>query len=71
MKVIIIEAVPGWAASYIANNEPGDLMDDDIKLVDNFIQKLRKKEIYITCPADTIEYWASHPAFGLPCMVDD
>ena len=36
-----IEKIPTWALCYIINGDPTGLSDEDIKMVDGFMQKWR------------------------------
>lgn len=68
----IIESIPDWAASYLVNDDPSSLEEEDIKLVDDFCDKLFQQGYRLVCPTeDDQSYFTWHPAFGLACNVSD
>lgn len=62
------EAVPTWALNYIVNGDATNLDEDEIDMIDGWLQKAR---IEIVSPRDEDPYFTHYPAFGLPTDVID
>lgn len=60
-----IEKIPTWALCYIINGDPTGLSDEDIKMVDGFMQKWQV-EIVSPLSQDGNASFSHYPAFGLP-----
>jgi hypothetical protein len=70
------EKIPQWALPALVNGDLSGLDEDDIKLVMEFSEKYPKSILDITQFGERGEdlsdgYFSLHPAFGLPCMVND
>lgn len=57
-----IEKIPTWALCYIINGDPTGLSDEDIKMVDGFIQKW---QVEIVSPLSKMETHHSHTILPL------
>lgn len=72
IKTDVIEKVPQWATTYIMYNDDSALNDEDKKLVDDFEDKLLKKNLRLICPIDGTENeFETCPAFGPACDTVD
>ena len=65
-----IEKIPTWALCYIINGDPTGLSDEDIKMVDGFMQKWQV-EIVSPLSQDGNASFSHYPAFGLPAEVEE
>lgn len=65
-----IEKIPTWALCYISNGDPMGLSDEDIKMVDGFMQKWQV-EIVSPLSQDVNASFSHYPAFGLPAEVEE
>lgn len=66
VKFTTIEKVPDWATTYIAYGDESGLTEDDMRLVDGFIDGLDKKGLMMICPIDGTESeFEPYPVFGL------
>ena len=66
-----IEGIPNWAASYIMYGD-GLEDDDDIAMVDEFIEGLAKDRLRLVEPIDGTENeFNPYPAFGGGCDTQD
>ena len=64
-KTTRIEGVPQWAVAYIVNGDGSGLDDEDLKMVDEWLDGLRKRGIVPLCPIDGSENgFSPYPAFG-------
>ena len=59
-----IEKIPTWALCYIINGDPTGLSDEDIKMIDGFMQKWQV-EIVSPLSQDGNASFSHYPAFGL------
>ena len=73
VKFDTITDIPDWATYYILNGEvTGEMNDDDVELVDNYLAKLKEKGIYLIEPIDgTYNEFNSSPKFGDACDTND
>ena len=72
MKFDIVSDVPDWATCYLYYDDASGLSEEDIKLCDEFVEKLRKQGCILVCPKDDGDGgFTWHPAFGLACNVMD
>lgn len=68
--MIYKERVPEWALCYIINGDKEGLNDEEIKMVDDWLERARIK--ILAPPADNEEsYFDPRPPFGLGCNVYD
>ena len=69
----VIEGIPNWAVTYIMYGEVhGDMTDDDVKLVDDYLRKLDNDGIRLIAPIEGTENeFNPHPAFGDACDTTD
>ena len=69
----VIEGIPNWAVTYIMYGEvPGDLTDEDVKLVDEYLRILESMGIRLIAPIEGTENeFNRHPAFGDACATTD
>lgn len=68
----VVEGIPNWAAYYIEYGEPGDMTDEDIEMVDAYLDKLAEKGMRLIEPIEGTENeFNSHPAFGDACDTTD
>lgn len=65
-----IEKIPTWALCYIINGDPTGLSDEDIKMIDGFMQKWQV-EIVSPLSQDGNASFSHYPAFGLPAEVEE
>ena len=65
-----IEKIPTWALRYIINGDPTGLSDEDIKMVDGFMQKWQV-DIVSPLSQDGNVSFSHYPAFGLPAEVEE
>ena len=65
-----IEKVPTWALCYIINGDPTGLSNEDIKMVDGFMQKWQV-EIVSPLSQEGNASFSHYPAFGLPAEVEE
>lgn len=65
--------IPSWALCYLINGDDSALDAEDKKLVDDWVERMREGgRIDVCCPEEGgEEYFCRHPAFGLPCNVED
>ena len=61
-KFVKIDAIPEWAVNYMTYGEPGDLTNEEMDLVDSFMDELGLVRIV---GLEEEGYFCSHPAFGL------
>lgn len=72
IKTTTIERVPQWAAYYLYYGESEGLSDKEKKMVDGWVEGLRKEGYRLIEPIEGTENeFDSWPAFGLPCAVQD
>ena len=62
MRFETIEKIPTWALCYIINGDPTGLNDEDIKMVDDYMEKWQ---------VEIISSFSHYPAFGLPAEVEE
>lgn len=69
----VVEKIPNWATTYIMYGDvPDNLTDEDIKLVDDFIDRLASQGIALISPIEGTESeFEPHPAFGDACDTTD
>ena len=69
----VVEKIPNWATTYIMYGDASDnLTDEDIQMVDDFIDKLASQGISLVSPIEGTESgFESHPAFGDACDTTD
>lgn len=66
LKTTTLEGVPQWAVTYIVNGDGSGLNGEDLKMVDDWLDNLRKSGIVPLCPIDGSENeFSPYPAFGL------
>lgn len=72
-RTVKVERIPQWAVCYLENGDDSGLTPEDKKLVDDYVERLLKKEyLRLLGPLDGTENgFSSHPAFGLPCETVD
>ena len=69
-----VERIPTWALCYLVNDDPSGLSEEDIRMVDEFVNK---NNVSIVDPVrtnedgDFHEYFSHYPAFGLGTDVVD
>lgn len=61
-----IERIPTWALGYIINGVASALTEEDLKMVDNWLEQSGYE---IISPIDYDESFTHYPAFGLPSTV--
>lgn len=67
-----MEGIPSWAVCYIEYGERNDLSDEEVAMVDKYLEDLCKEGYQLLCPKeDAEEEFNWHPAFGLPCSTVD
>lgn len=67
------ESLPTWSLNYIINGDATGLTDDEIRMVDKW---LNDWQVEIVSPitdkdGDTHPYFSHRPLFGLPTEVED
>ena len=62
-RFITYENIPTWALSYLVNDDPSGLEDEDIELVDEWIK--REGLGFCVDVSDEEPSFTYHPAFGL------
>ena len=69
----VVEGIPNWAASYIYYGEvSGDMTDEDVKMVDDYLRKLDNDGIRLIAPIEGTENeFNPNPAFGDACDTTD
>ena len=69
----VVEKIPNWATTYIMYGDvPDNLTDEDIQMVDDFIDKLASQGISLISPIEGTESeFEPHPAFGDACDTTD
>ena len=65
-----IEKIPTWALCYIINGDPTGLSDEDIKMVDGFMQKWQVEIVSPLSQEGNVSF-SHYPAFGLPAEVEE
>lgn len=70
MRFETIEKIPAWALCYIINGDPTELNDEDIKMVDDYMEKWQV-EIVSPLSQDGNSSFSHYPAFGLPAEVEE
>ncbi len=65
-----IEKIPTGALCYIINGDPTGLSDEDIKMVDGFMQKWQVEIVSPLCQDGNASF-SHYPAFGLPAEVEE
>lgn len=71
--LITTEKIPSWAIYYLEYGDPTGLTEEDIAMVDDFIDD-NFPNGYVMSFTNGLEattYFTSHPAFGLACDVYD
>ena len=64
------EPLPEWAMCYVFNGDKEGLSDEEIKMIDDWMEE--KRILHISPPDDDEEsYFTSSPPFGLACNVYD
>ena len=64
-----VEKIPVWAISALIYGDYSGLEDEDIALIENWINETRYD---VVCPPEQEDYYfTSRPAFGLACDVYD
>ena len=65
--------IPSWALCYLINGDDSGLEPEDVKTVDEWVERTRRGgSIDVCCPDEGTEaYFTNSPAFGLPCDVED
>lgn len=72
LKTTTIEGVPQWAVTYIVNRDGSGLDAEELKMVDDWLEDLRKSGIVLLCPIDGSENeFSPYPAFGLSSSTVD
>ena len=68
-----VRNVPQWAVCYLVNSDDSGLTPEDKKTVDDYVERLLKKEhLRLLGPIDGTESeFEPHPAFGLACGTVD
>jgi len=66
-RTVKVEKIPDWAVNYLVNSDDSNLTSEDKKMVDDYVERLLKKErLRLICPIDGTESeFEPHPAFGL------
>jgi hypothetical protein len=72
-RTVKVEKIPVWAVAYLVNADDSGLTPEDKKLVDDYVERLLKKErLRLICPiGETASEFEPHPAFGLACGTVD
>lgn len=65
-----VERIPSWALCAIINDDRTGLEDEDIEILDKWLNENRYD---LVCPPNDEDegYFTHYPAFGLPCDVYD
>ena len=72
MKTIVIESVPQWAVNYIVNGDISDLEQEDIEIVNQYLQGLADEGFRLTSPIEGSENeFCAYPEFGKACATVD
>lgn len=60
---------PNWALSYLVNDDPSALSDEDKAGADAFLESVAGKGHDTVSPhvTDDVNEFCAHPAFGLAC----
>ena len=68
-----VERIPQWAMCYLVNGDDSGLAPKDMKMVDDYVERLLKEEhLRLLGPIDGTESeFEPHPAFGLACGTVD
>ena len=65
-KTTTVEGVPQWAVAYIVNGDKSGLDGEDLKMVDDWLENLRKSGIVPLSPIEGSENeFSQYSAFGL------
>lgn len=72
-RTVKVEKIPVWAVAYLVNGDDSGLAPEDKKTVDDYVERLLKKErLRLICPiGETASEFEPHPAFGLACGTVD
>ena len=72
-RTVKVEGIPQWAVCYLVNADDSALTPEDKKTVDDYVERLLKKEhLRLLGPIDGTESeFEPHPAFGLACGTVD
>ena len=65
-----IEKIPTGALCYIINGDPTGLSDEDIKMVEGFVEKWQVESVSGGCQEGNASF-SHYPAFGLPAEVEE
>lgn len=72
IRTTTVHRVPQWASYYIEYGESDNLTEKEVKMVDRWLEDLRKEGLRLICPIEGTENeFDSNPAFGLACGVQD
>ena len=72
-RTVKVERIPQWAVNYLVNSDDSSLAPEDMKMVDDYVERLLKeKHLRLICPVEGSESeFEPHPAFGLACGTVD
>lgn len=66
IKTDVVEKVPEWATQYLYYGDDSGLEKEDIRLCDEFVEKLKKNGMRLIAPKEGTESeFEPHPTFGL------
>jgi hypothetical protein len=72
VKFTQVENVPCWAAIYFVTGELSGYSEEDLKLIREYEDKLKREGLRLVCPIEgTRNEFCATPAFGLACDVED
>jgi hypothetical protein len=72
VKFTQVENVPCWATSYFVNGDLSGYSEEDLRLMREYEDKLKREGLRLVCPIEgTHSGFCSNPAFGLACDVED
>ena len=73
MEFDTVEGIPNWAAYYIEYGETNaDMTDEDVEMVDAFLEKMAEQGIHLIEPiSGTENEFNPYPAFGDACDTTD
>ena len=76
LRVISRENIPTWALPYLINGDASGLWDDEVKMIDEWIENFPHVGFIDFECADENEFFSAFPAFGKPttceeCLVFD
>lgn len=72
-RTVKVERIPQWAVNYLVDGDDSGLAPEDMKMVDDYVERLLKEEhLRLICPIYGAENeFCAHPAFGPACNTVD